>query len=82
MIPNARHRYGCNSLIPLFCHIGYWNNPQSEPESQLSNNRAGFNECAGRVRSFVENQLGVNPKLQEQILGSLEIGRASCRERV
>lgn len=71
MIPNARHRYGCNSLIPLFCHIGYWNNPQSEPESQHSNNRAGFNECAGRVRSFVENQPGVNPKLQEQILGSL-----------
>ena len=70
-IPIAQCCYGCKSLLPLFCFIGYWINPQSESESQHSNYRAGFNACAARVRRFMENQPGVNPKLQEQILESL-----------
>ena len=53
---------------------GYWTN-QSDPES-LGNYRAGFNECATKVCSFMENQKsGVDSKLREQMLAGLA---ASC----
>ena len=62
-------------LIPrLIVRVGYWTN-QSDAES-LSNYRAGFNDCATRVYSFMENQQnGVDSKLREQVLARLA---ASC----
>ncbi|XP_078343724.1 transcription factor HES-4-like [Oculina patagonica] len=53
---------------------GYWTN-HGDAES-LSNYRAGFNECATKVYSFMENQQsGVDSKLREQMLARLA---ASC----
>lgn len=47
--------------------LGHWSNYMSCSES-LSNYRAGFNNCANKVCSLMENQTLVDTKLREQIL--------------
>lgn len=77
LAPSKSHSANVNSAIRcevesnpfVFVLLGYSIN-QSDPESQ-SNYRAGFNDCAAKVCSFVENQPSVDSKLREQILESL-----------
>lgn len=63
--------------IVFFFFKGSWS--KLGYSESLSNYRAGFNDCANKVCSFMENQPSLDNKLREQILVRLASSCSPCK---